>query len=226
MGSDVIEGVHYSHHVNARDGIEVHTSRGALTSKTEPLLATGAEHLQEMGLPIKPVYTSAMHVPLWAEDSAMVSPHPMTFSDRNPNNPYLWGAIDSYGVLTFGAAESENKSNRPALEEGLRKKFHELRPDLADKYANMVSFSFGAMAVTPNGFPIVGRMQGCDVAGGFGDRAIIGSFAAGRTYAEMFLLGDDANLRLWENLNVLSALRNNATLGKPELFSPAAKELR
>ncbi len=206
LGGDVITGVHYEGHQKTSSGFSIQTDGGDYKSSSVPLIATGpalAYSHQQLPAPVKLIYTGAMHIPLSPEDAAKVSRdgRPMGFADTHLDGDVLWGGLDSKGVLTIGFGDSEDPNTRTANQTALRKRFAELLPDLAAKYAGKESFSFGPMLKADNMFPFVGRLQDCDINTAWASRGIVQSLAAAQAYADYFVNSNDKNLKLFERLN-------------------------
>lgn len=206
LGGDVITGVHYKGHTKTSTGYSLETDKGEYSSPNVPLIATGpalAYSHQELPAHVKLVYTGAMHIPLSAEDAAKVSRNgrPVGFADTHLDGDVLWGGLDSKGVLTIGFGDSEDPASRTANEAALRKKFAELLPDLAEKYAGKETFSFGPMLKADNMFPFAGRLDDCDINTAWASRGLVQSLAAAQAYAKYFINGNDGDLKLFERLN-------------------------
>ncbi|HTK85009.1 MAG TPA: FAD-binding oxidoreductase [Patescibacteria group bacterium] len=206
MGGEVVTSTHYLGHEKTSAGFSIETDKGEYTSSSVPLIATGpalAYSHQQLPAPIDLVYTGAMHIPLLPEDAAKVSRdgRPMGFADTHLDGDVLWGGLDSKGVLTIGFGDSKDPNSRTANEQALRKRFAELLPELAAKYAGKESFSFGPMLKADNMFPFVGRLGDCDINTAWASRGIVQSLAAAQAYADYFVNGNDRNLKLFERLN-------------------------
>jgi glycine/D-amino acid oxidase-like deaminating enzyme len=206
MGGEVVTSTHYLGHEKTSAGFSIETDKGEYTSSSVPLIATGpalAYSHQQLPAPIDLVYTGAMHIPLSPEDAAKISRdgRPMGFADTHLDGDVLWGGLDSKGVLTIGFGDSKNPNSRTANEQALRKRFAELLPELAAKYAGKESFSFGPMLKADNMFPFVGRLGDCDINTAWASRGIVQSLAAAQAYADYFVNGNDRNLKLFERLN-------------------------
>lgn len=230
MGGDVVTGTHYQGHEKTNSGVSIETDKGEYKSSSAPLIATGpalAYSHQQLPAPVRLVYTGAMHIPLSLEDAAKVSRNgrPMGFADTHLDGDVLWGGLDSKGVLTIGFGDSEDPASRTGNEEALRKRFVELLPDLAAKYAGKESFSFGPMLQADNLFPFVGRLGDCDINTAWASRGIVQSLAAAQAYADYVVNGNDRNLKLFERLNPGKQLTiGPKTEVPPDLLSPPHKK--
>jgi len=206
MGGKVIAGEIYTGHEIAGDKVTVKTASGnEYHSKRLPLLATGAEHMAGLNellpSPITPAYTIAFHVRVDHDDALRISPKPTVFCDTSPTN-VVCGAISGDDVLTFCALENEDRNAFGEMQEELVDLYHKLMPFLGTRYDDKMDFSFGAMSMTKNGYPIIGRLPKFDVMTGFCSIGILPALAAANAYANHVILGDDSELRSFETLNI------------------------
>jgi len=205
MGGLITEDNLYIGHDKNASLFEVNTTKGTYTTTTPPLLAGGPHLMSRVaGMPVRvfPYYTMAMHVNLNPEDAKHVSKRPLAFF--NPKFDYLWGSLDSENVLTIGQSAKADPTDRQKFEAQLRETFHIILPELIELNDDQISFSFNAMTYTENMLPVVGRLADFDVITGNCGRGFVQSFAQAQAYADYFVSGNDAKLRLFESLNISS----------------------
>lgn len=203
MGGRVLEGARYEGQSKDENGnYIVHTSAGDYTTRSKPVLATGAEHqrsLKDFNFKAEVVHTMGLVLgPLSKEDAAMMSNGPMAICDTVLDGDVLWGGIDEKGFFTLGRGDLKDASHeeRDKLYQEIVDLIESKYPGLTKKYPPEVSF--GAMLVPENKMPIVGRLQDYDVMGGWAGMGVVAGYAAAQAYAKWIISGDDADLRTFE----------------------------
>jgi len=202
MGGHVMLETAYENHARNNGTVQINTDKGVIESRNAPLIATGPTHLQTMpGFTVKTdvIFTMAMVFgPIKPEDRKKYfnTEKAIAFCDSNLSGDVLWGGIDDKGRLTLGRGDLESPNGAAALEADIRRQVEDYFPGLAAKYKPEVILK--PMLCTANQMPVVGRMQGYDVMGGWGGRGIVGGYMAARAYAQMVVNKDDKVLQLFE----------------------------
>ncbi len=202
-GGAVLNGISYQSHQKNGDHYDIQTDLGIFKSRTQPYMATGAEHMHTMlGKHFKTqvVYTlGAVLGPLSNEDAAKISKGAMAFCDTNLHGDVIWGGLDENNVLTIGFGDMDSPSERAAKEQMIIDKIESTWPGITEKYPPQ--FSFGAMLHSENKMPVVGSLPDCDVATGWAGMGIVPSHIAGIAYAKKHIHGDSTEWDTLQNLN-------------------------
>jgi glycine/D-amino acid oxidase-like deaminating enzyme len=207
MGGDVRLGTIYKGHSVRMDGAyEIEMTDGVLVNHRPPLIATGAEHMHKIlgnALPgRKLVYTAATVIgPLSAQDAALVASDAMAFCDSHVEGDFVWGSLDPNNMLTIGCGELDEHyraDERLALERKIEGHIDAF--GLQGRSGYETHRAFGPMLMLENRMPLVGRDADCDYSGGWGGFGIVPGFAAAQAYAKWVVHRNDADLRLFEEL--------------------------
>lgn len=203
MGGEVITSAHYKAHDYTDDGLcRVSTSEGTFNTRANPFLGTGALHqsaLPDFYFKHDITYTAGLVVgPLSDEDAQKISAGPMAFCDVNFNDDVLWGGIDPHNMLTIGKGDLHSPDDLPALKQDLIDIANHMLPGITDKYQAV--FNSGPMLTPENTMPVIGRMKSYDIAGGWAGLGIVAGFAAARAFADWYVHGDDAKLKVMESM--------------------------
>lgn len=205
LGGEVASGVTYRGHLRDGSNVLVATSLGEYVTSS-PILVAGGPHLMSvmpgMPVPITPLYTIAGHVALNPVDARTISRRPVAFFSSTKS--YLWGSLDDRDVFTFGHGVCEGPDGQGLLERNIRETFRKILPAISEIYEDRLTYSFGAMAFTPNQLPVVGRFPDYDVITGNCGRGFAQSFAEAQAYADWVVRGEDDDLRLFESFNPAS----------------------
>jgi len=220
LGGDVVVGRYYRYyrHHTARGKTELYTSynREMFESRNVPLMATGAHHIQYMSKmrgQTYPEYTIAAHARLNPEHAQAISRRPIAGIDSQFAGDVLWATLDPKNIFTAGIGYTSTPRGERKLIRGVRSIFREVLPDIADLYEDKLEFSFGAMTMTHNGMPIIGRMTSYDVSTGFGSGGLVAATMAGKAWANSLVQGNH------ETLETLEALQ-------PQLFERSRRARR
>ena len=203
MGGQIVEGVEYTGHGVCEYGlVDVETNYGRFNSFNTPFMGTGPEHQTtlvdfDFGAAVHHV-AGAIMGPLRDKDLIGIAKSSVAIADGDPEVEGLWGGVDPRRMMTFGWGAAGSREERANLEDRMLEKLDEFYPGLSKKYPPR--FSHGAILQAPNGLPIVGRMQGYDVAGGWSGVGIVPGFAAATAFAKWYVNGDDSELRVFEDM--------------------------
>ncbi len=204
-GVTVQEGVRVESVIHQNGAYRVVTNRGTFTTHTPPDLAMGLGLNEFKGVPKQEaLYTMAGHIQLTDEQYKRFNPGgtPMGFcADVADGAKMVWGGVDNNRLLTIGFGETEDLSNVDKLRKNLAAKVRELLPWMDDKQIESMAIDFKPMAMTENRHPIVGRFGDFNVSAGYCSRGLGQSRAAAMALAKWKVLGDDSDLKLFEDLN-------------------------
>ena len=223
MGGAVIIGPRYLGQTIGSPGLRtIHTDAGDMSTSKKPLLATGADHLlslEELHGTGKVVYSmSVVFGPLSPEDRQRVSSGPISFAVIGANSDlsadFPWGGIDEQGYLTCGTGDSADPDGGPAVLEEIMSFMRRHFPHIAQKY-QPISTHYGAMYVTNNNEPIIGRLPHYDVLGGGGGRFLDDASAAATAYAEDLVYGTSPVLDAYERMQPDLPFAANQTPDQP-----------
>ncbi len=206
MGGIIIEGASYQSHAANGGNFTVQTNIGEFYSRMPPLLATGAKH-QKLFFDFKNIECEVIHTmglvlgPLSVADAVAISKRSMAMTDAVLTGDFLWGGIDSKNYFTFGRGDTPDPSP-----ESRERTYHDITGQLENLYPGIVQkyrphIFFGPMLVPKNRMPVVGRMPGCDAAGGWSGMGIVAGYAAALAYADWIVHGRDQKLKFFESFH-------------------------
>jgi glycine/D-amino acid oxidase-like deaminating enzyme len=201
-GADLQEGLVFKNAIETPNGVIVQLGSRSM-SASYTILAGGVEQANlnpRLKSRIATIYTCAVSVGPMDESAyldVLPTGEPIAFCDLNISGNVLWGSIDDNRYLQIGLGEGVT----PLKTEEIRKTFDSLFPYLAsfDK-----RYRSGALAVTSNGLPIVGRWlmksQRIIVCNGWAGKGLVPSVAAAVAIAKYIAESDDRQLTLFESM--------------------------
>jgi gamma-glutamylputrescine oxidase len=201
-GADLRERLVFKNVLETSSGVIVQLGTRSV-SANYVILAGGVEQatlIPKLRSRIATIYTCAVSVgPMEESTYLKILPtgNPIAFCDLNISGNVLWGTIDSDRYLQIGLGEGV----APLETEEIRKTFDNLFPSLASFGKRYRS---GALAVTSNGLPIVGRRLAKSkriiVCNGWAGKGLVPSVAAAVAIAKYIAESDDRQLTLFESM--------------------------
>lgn len=138
--------------------------------------------------------------PLSDDERKKVANGPIAFCNSDLDGDVLWGSLAPEGVLTVGKGEMENPSSAEKwnVYSDLIKIADRFCPGVSSAYSPVLSY--GVMQAPANGMPVVGRLENCDVMGGWAGMGIVAGYTAAISYGRWIAHDNDDLLRIFEDI--------------------------